>query len=99
MKISVLLRIGAFAAIVAAAYWYWSGPYQDRVHPSYRLQVQENDEKMRECNRAAAYKLGATGTGAGLEIAEKECAEQYNVYQLDGHWYSYDTVRPDSVEP
>jgi len=95
MKISVLVRIAVFVAIIAAGYWYWSGPYQDKVHPSYRLQVEANDEKMAECIRAAAYKLGATGTGVGAKVAEEQCAEKYNVYQLDGHWHSYDATRPE----
>lgn len=95
MKISVLVRLLTFAAIVAAIYWYWSGPWQEKVNPSYESILRENQEKMDSCIRGAAYKRGATGVGAGAEAAREQCAEQFNLYELDGRWHSHDMVRPD----
>jgi hypothetical protein len=91
----MVVRIITFVVIIGAAYWYWSGPYQEKIHPSYKATVEENDRKMADCTRAAAYSHGATGTGPSAEYAEEECAEKYNLYELDGHWHSHDAVRPD----
>ena len=84
-------RLLALAAIVAAAYWYWSGPYQAKVNPDYAQQLEANAEKMRLCIHGINYQLGATGEGEGN--AEKRCAEKYNLYPHDGKWHSYDAVR------
>ena len=91
----MLQRIIVLAVLIGAAYWYWSGPYQEKRHPSYAAQLEQNDAKMAQCIRAAAYKLGVTGTGADTSQATKQCAEQFNLYESDGHWHSYDSVRPD----
>ena len=90
----MLQRIVVLAVIVAAMYWYWTGPYQQKNHPDYEATLQQNAEKMSECKRAAAYKLGATGTGAGPESAEQACAQKYNLYEEDGRWQSYNVHRP-----
>jgi len=90
----MLQRIVVVAILIGAAYWYWSGPWQREHHPDYAAIVQQNDEKMAECTRAAAYKLGATGVGAGAEVATRNCAEKYNLYEEDGHWHSYSMSRP-----
>ena len=57
--------------------------------------TKQNDENMDQCQRGAAYRLGATGTGLDARNAKQHCAEQYNVYELEGHWHSYATTRPD----
>lgn len=88
-------RIVLLAVIVGAAYWYWAGPYQDRINPDYEAVLKQNDENMAQCTRGAAYKFGATGSGTDPETAERECSEKYNVYKLDGHWHSYGMSRPD----
>jgi hypothetical protein len=90
----MLQRLIVLAVIIGAVYWYWSGPYQEKVHPSYEAMLKRNDENMAQCTRAAAYKQGATGSGPGPEEAEKACAEKYNLYQSKGHWHSYEVVRP-----
>lgn len=91
----MLQRLIAFAAIVGAVYWYWAGPYQEKTHPGYDAMIKQNDENMAQCIRGASYKLGATGSGKSLAIAEGECAQKYNLYQIDGHWHSHDVARPD----
>jgi hypothetical protein len=91
----VLERIIMFAVIVGAAYWYWSGPYQEKINPGYEVTLDQNDENMKRCIRGAAYKQGTTGGGVGGSTASKQCAEKFNLYELDGHWHSYDTARPD----
>jgi hypothetical protein len=91
----VLERIIMFAVIVGAAYWYWSGPYQEKIHPGYEATVKQNDEDMEGCIRGEAYKQGTTGAGVGASTASKQCAEKFNLYELDGHWHSYDTARPN----
>jgi hypothetical protein len=95
MKMSVIIRIIVFGAIVAAGYWYWSGPWQDKVNPSYEAMLEENQEKMDMCMRAAAFELGATGTGTAARLAREQCAEKYNLYEADGRWHRHDIPRPD----
>ena len=91
----MLQRIIVLAALIGSAYWYWSGPYEEKTNPSYEAILKQNDENMDQCQRGAAYRLGATGTGLDARNAKQHCAEQYNVYELEGHWHSYATTRPD----
>lgn len=91
----MLQRILPFLVIIGAAYWYWSGPYQEKSNPSYEATVKQNDKAMAQCIRAAAYKRGSTGTGLGSSAAREQCAKQYNLYELEGHWHSYDSTRPE----
>ena len=91
----MLQRIIPFIVIAGAIYWYWSGPYQEKIHPSYEAILERNDKDMADCIRAATYKRGATGEGLGASAAKGKCAEQFNVYESKGHWHSYDTVNRD----
>jgi hypothetical protein len=88
-------RIFSIAVILAACYWYWSGPYQAKTNPSYEARLKKNSEDMALCMRGASYQLGATGSGSGPEIAEENCAEKYNLYEYEGRWHSYGVKRPD----
>jgi len=98
VNIAALVKIATFVAIVATAYWYWSGPWQEKTHPSYESILKQNAEKMSLCVRGAAYKQGATGNGVNEEVARERCAEELNLYELDGRWHSYDMARPDEAE-
>jgi hypothetical protein len=91
----MLQRLIVLAAIVGAIYWYWSGPYRERVHPDYEAVLKENDDKMAQCVRGAAYKRGATGRGPDSALAQQQCAEKLNVYESGGRWHSYKMTRPD----
>jgi hypothetical protein len=91
----MLQRIIVVAAVIAGAYWYWSGPYQEKINPSYETILEQNDEKMALCLRAAAYKRGSTGSGPDAEGASEQCAKEYNVYEKEGRWHSYDLTRPE----
>ena len=82
-----------YFTIVAAAYWYWTGPYQDGRVSGYDREIQENNEKMALCIRARNYNAGATGNVGG--IPEESCADEYNLYKKDGQWHKYDSVRKD----
>lgn len=91
----MLQRLIILAVLIGAVYWYWSGPYQEKINPSYEAILKQNRDNMAQCMRGASYKLGATGTGTSSVGAEKECARKYNLYPLEGHWHSYDASRPD----
>lgn len=91
----MLTRIIPFVLIAGVIYWYWSGPYQEKVNPGYEAILEQNDKEVAECIRAASYKRGATGEGLNASAAEEKCADQLNVYKSDGHWHSYDAVRRD----
>lgn len=90
----MLQRLIAIAMIAAAGYWYWQGPYQERINPSYETFLEQNKQRMAQCTRGKAYQLGATGSGVDGEAAKKECAEELNVYWEDGNWHSYSRARP-----
>lgn len=90
----MLGRLITLVLVVGLGYWYWSGPYQARVNPSYEQRLQDNAEKMRLCIRSENYRVGATGMGTGS--AEDNCAKQHNLYRDKGQWYSYDDVRKGS---
>jgi hypothetical protein len=83
------------AVVIGAAYWYWSGPYQEKINPSYEATVKINDENMAQCIRASAYSRGATGAGPDASEAQTQCAAEFKVYQHQEHWHRYDMTRPD----
>lgn len=88
----MLGRLVTIAVILAAAYWYWSGPYQQRVNPSYEQRLESNNRNMRECIHGLNYQSGATGTAIG--DPEEICAEKFNLYRHKGQWHSYADTRP-----
>ena len=87
----MLRKILPLLIIAAAGYWYWTGPYKAGYQPSYEEKLQANAENMQKCTRGLAYKSGSTGQATG--DPEEVCAQQYNLYQYEGQWYSYDDVR------
>ena len=89
----MILRLVSVAIIVYAAYWYWSGPYQARVNPTYEQKLQTYQKQMSDCIRGMNYRQEAGGVNDG--IPEEVCAKRYNVYRADdGRWHSYDDARP-----
>ena len=94
----MLERIIAIAVVLGAAYWYWSGPYQDKVNPPYDMLLQQNKENMEKCVRTkmfAAGTGGTGGTGSSVKSAERNCAKELNMYDdEDGRWHSYEATRP-----
>lgn len=86
-------RLIPLLLVGAAAYWYWTGPYQESKNPSYEQKLRQNEENLGRCMRAESYAAGATGEVR--RDPEIHCAEQYNLYREDGRWHSYDDVRPD----
>ncbi len=83
------------AIIAAAAYWYWSGPYQSRVNPNYEEQLERNDKAMELCIHTANYQAGIGNFNGD---PESHCAQENNVYFEDDHWHSYDGTRPESSQ-
>ena len=87
-------NLASLAVILAVAYWYWTGPYQDKHAPkSYQQKLVANGEKMMQCERGLGYQQGAGNQIAGSP--ETLCAKRFNFYQDLGQWHSYDDVRPD----
>ena len=87
------MKLVLYGAIIAAGYWYWSGPYQEGRQSGYDKQLEDNNEKMVMCVRGKNYNAGATGKVSGSP--EVVCAQEYNFYQKNGQWYSYDSIRRD----
>ena len=88
-------KLFTLAFIIGAIYWYYTGPYQDRVNPSYETKLENYAEEMRLCIRGLNYKSGSTGE-VQSGTPEDICASQNNLYRKDGKWHSYDDVRKDS---
>lgn len=84
-------KLFTVAVLIAACYWYYTGPYQERVNPSYETKLKKYQEQMKECIRGLNFKAGATGEGTGNP--EEECANKYNLYLKDGQWHSYEDTR------
>ncbi len=89
----MLERLLTLAIIAGAAYWYWSGPYQDKVNPSYSETLQQNNEAIAECMKRKKYAASRTTTHVG--DVEAKCASELNLYSEEGQWYSYDKTRQD----
>ena len=77
-------RLLTIAILVAVAYWYWSGPYQQQRNPDAAQRLEADLEKMRQCIRGMHYKVGATGIGGG--DPEEVCADKFNLYYYEGEW-------------
>ena len=80
-----------FLAIIAAAYWYWSGPYQKVELQTYEEHLKENADIMKRCITKEASMAGAAGMaglGGGAADAETLCAQENNLYRSDGQWHS-----------
>ena len=86
----MLIKLLTVLAIMGAAYWYWSGPYQVNLQPDYQDRLQQNNNNMNLCLHGENYRQGATGT---VGSPEQFCAQKFNLYQLDGQWHSYDDIR------
>jgi len=83
-------RLFTLAVIIGAGYWYWTGPYQARVNPTYEQKLERYAQDMRECIRGVNYKAG---TGASTGDPETVCAKRLNLYRHEGRWHHYDDVR------
>jgi hypothetical protein len=81
-------RLLTIAFLVAAGYWYWSGPYQEQRNPSAGKKLEKDIEDMRQCVRGMNYKSGATGESGGNP--DEICAEKFNLYFYEGEWRSID---------
>lgn len=87
----MLRQLLILAIVAAVGYWYWSGPYQERVNPTYEQQLRQNSQNMHDCmyrkNYAGARMLKDAGD------TETICSAELNLYQEDGQWHSYDATR------
>ena len=87
----MLAKLVIVAAVIAAAYWYWTGPYQQNQPSSETRQLQENARNMKKCMRAEksmGAAAGMAGVGGVAGDAQTLCAQRYNLYLQDGQWHS-----------
>ncbi len=87
-------RILVLVIVAAVGYWYWSGPYQERVNPTYAQKLHKNAEAMRDCMYRKNYAASRTMKSAG--DLEETCSEELRLYLSDGQWHSYDDVREEN---
>ena len=80
----MLGRLLTIAILVAAGYWYWSGPYQVQHNPDADERFKADIESFHQCIRGMHYKSGATGEIGGNP--EEVCAEKFNLYFYEGEW-------------
>ncbi len=78
-------------AVVAAGYWYWSGPYQSAETQSLADHLKENKHTMQRCMKKEGT-MGGLGGMAGMSSdsdgAQDLCANKNDLYLKDGQWYS-----------
>ena len=77
-------KIITAAVLIAAAYWYWTGPYQQQHSPDEDTRLKQDIEAMNQCIRGMNYKVGATGMGEG--DPEEVCARRFHLYYYEGEW-------------
>jgi hypothetical protein len=80
-------------AVLGGVYWYWSGPYQDSQPGGIEEQLRENTRAMDRCikrEKSITAGAGMLGADSGGGNPEELCAQQLNMYQRDGQWYSFD---------
>lgn len=90
----MLKNIIPLAIIIGVAYWYWSGPYQEKNNPSYAQKLEVNNDAMSKCLFGKSYASGA-GRGSAGDPGQ-QCAKKLNLYEEGGQWHSYDDIRPDN---
>jgi hypothetical protein len=94
----MLGKIILLLAVVAAGYWYWTGPYQQGRQSSAEERLQENARIMERCmHRESSMNTAAGMAGVG-DIADdgnKLCAEKYDLYFDEGQWRSKDSAGND----
>ena len=89
-----MTRFVVLLALVAAGYWYWSGPYQESRQSSPSDQLSRNAEIMKRCiaqegrMQSAGGLAGVADVGATGEDAERLCAAKTNLVKRDGQWYA-----------
>lgn len=89
-----MAKLVIFVALVAAAYWYWSGPYQESRQSSAADQLKDNASIMQRCiaqegrMQTAGGLAGVGDVGSSGQDAERLCAEKNNLVKRDGNWYN-----------
>lgn len=90
-----MIRLIVIALILALAYWFWNGPYQDMTTESYQEHLQKNAQLIRHCLSAKDYRAGATGEPMGTAAEQQaQCAQKHKLYQYKGQWYDLGGKRP-----
>ena len=86
-----MAKLIVIVAVIAAGYWYWSGPYQAGRAPSEAQQLQQNARDMKRCMRSEASMNAASGM-AGAPVADGDgetlCAQKYGLVLRNGQWHS-----------
>ena len=78
-----MAKLAIFLALIAFAYWYWSGPYQESKQEADRLR--ENAVIMKRCIDVE-QRMRAAGASAEVDF-ESVCAEKNNLYLRAGKWH------------
>ena len=89
-----MAKLVILLAIIGLAYWYWSGPYQKSAEQSEADLLRENAVTMQRCIKQEEHMEAAGSLGGLADVgsmgkdAERVCADKYNLYLQDGHWYN-----------
>jgi hypothetical protein len=91
-----MIKIAMYIAIIGAAYWYWSGPYQDGREMTEADILKNNAMIMKRCIKQENSMQGAGGLGGvagGGSVgadAETICAQNNKLQLRDGNWQTDD---------
>jgi len=75
-----------FLAMLGAAYWYWTGPYQHSARTPPADSPKKNAEIMAKCIAGENFAI-ADGTRDPEEDPEAVCAEANNLVEINGEWH------------
>jgi len=80
-------------AIIGIAYWYWTGPYEINANRPAADDPMQNTETMKRCIAHEKHMEGAGGlaglsdVGSTGKDAEKLCADENRLINIDGEWH------------
>ena len=87
-------KLIVLAVVIAAAYWYWQGPYQGADRTGVSAQLEENARVMKRCmrqERSITAGAGMMGADSGSGDAESLCAQKHGLEFREGQWHSLRT--------
>ena len=84
-----MAKLIVLVLILAAAYWYWQGPYQAGYVTDPQQQYEDNARLMKRCMReeiSIASGAGMVGADSGTGDVESLCATKLQLENVNGRW-------------
>ena len=83
-----MLKVIILVGLIAAGYWYYTGPYQDQKQsPEY--QAQQNARMINDCMREEARMAAGAGLAGVMSDSgdvQTVCADKLGLELREGRW-------------